>query len=154
MRVLIQRVISASVSVGGSPVSSVNAGLLVFLGVMAGDTETDADYLAKKTAHLRIFEDERGRMNRSLKEAGGEALVVSQFTLCADCSRGLRPSFDSAESPERARGLYEYFMLSLAGDGIPVHSGSFGDFMQVSLVNDGPVTILLESKPKRAMEKP
>ena len=148
MRALLQRVRSASVDVDGKTVGSVGPGLLVFLGVAPGDTETDAGYLARKTACLRIFEDEAGRMNRSVLDCGSAVLVISQFTLYADCSRGLRPGFSGAALPEIAEPLYLRFADLLRQNGVrTVEKGIFGADMLVRLENDGPATFLLESKP-------
>ena len=146
MKAVIQRVENASVSVEGSEVSRIGAGLLVLLGVEKGDSEKDADFLLDKIIHLRIFEDGEGKMNRSLADVSGELLVVSQFTLMADCRKGRRPSFTDAADPAQAARLYEY-MLSRAQEKIPrVGQGQFQAMMKVTLVNDGPVTILLESR--------
>jgi len=146
MKAVIQRVDSASVSVGGSEISRIGAGLLVLLGVQQGDGEKDADFLLDKIIHLRIFEDGEGKMNRSLADIAGELLVVSQFTLLADCRKGRRPSFTDAADPEQAETLYEY-LLSRAREKIPrVAAGRFQAMMKVGLVNDGPVTILLDSR--------
>jgi D-tyrosyl-tRNA(Tyr) deacylase len=134
------------VEVKGETVGAIGKGVLVLLGVGAADTEKDAEYLAGKTADLRIFPDAEGRMNLSLLETGGAALVVSQFTLLGDCRKGRRPSFASAAPPEIARLLYEHFMLVLRAHGIEVSSGIFQEMMDVSLMNDGPVTILLDSQ--------
>ena len=146
MKAVIQRVDSASVSVGGSEISRIGAGLLVLLGVEKGDAEKDADFLLDKIIHLRIFEDGEGKMNRSLADIAGELLVVSQFTLLADCRKGRRPSFTDAADPEQAETLYQY-LLSRAREKIPrVAAGRFQAMMKVGLVNDGPVTILLDSR--------
>lgn len=148
MKAVIQRVSSARVDVGEETLGQIETGLLVLLGVAEGDTETECDQLARKTAELRIFEDAAGKMNRSLCDIGGEALVVSQFTLCADCSHGRRPSFIGAAAPSAAIPLYERFMqrLRLSPGVRNVQSGRFGADMKVSLVNDGPVTILLDTE--------
>ena len=144
MRVLLQRVRKASVTVAGETVGSVGRGILLFIGVTHGDTRADADWLAKKAAGLRIFEDEDGKMNRSLLDVGGEALVVSQFTLYADCRKGCRPGFDMAGDPAAANELYEYFTERLKSEGVArVATGRFGADMLVSLENDGPATFLL-----------
>jgi len=146
MKAVIQRVDSASVSVGGSEVSRIGAGLLVLLGVEKGDSERDADFLLDKIIHLRIFEDGEGKMNRSLVDISGELLVVSQFTLLADCRKGRRPSFTDAADPARATALYEY-VLSRAKEKLQkVGQGQFQASMKVELVNSGPVTILLDSR--------
>jgi D-tyrosyl-tRNA(Tyr) deacylase len=149
VKVLLQRVRRAAVHVDGRTVSSIGPGLLVMVGVEQGDGEADTDYLADKTAEIRIFRDEEGRMNRSLEEAGGAALVVSQFTLAATTRRGRRPSYSGAARPEIARPLYERFAARLRDRGIPVSSGTFQAMMDVELVNDGPVTILLDPPPPR-----
>ena len=149
MKVLLQRVRRAEVRVDGAPVGSIGPGLLVFLGVERGDKEADVDAYAAKTAEIRIFGDEEGRMNRDVREAGGAVLVVSQFTLAASTRRGLRPSFDAAEEPGRARELYLAFAEALRARGLAVATGSFGAMMDVELVNDGPVTILLDPLPRR-----
>jgi D-tyrosyl-tRNA(Tyr) deacylase len=146
VKVLIQRVSSASVTVNGSEVSRIAGGFLVLLGIAASDSGKDASYLAGKVARLRVFEDEEGRMNRSLLDTGQAALVVSQFTLLADTSSGNRPGFSDAAQPEAARELYQHFVDDLAGLGVSVSEGVFGVHMDVELVNDGPVTILLESR--------
>ncbi len=146
MKAVIQRVDSASVSVGGSEISRIGAGLLVLLGVEKGDSEKDADFLLDKIIHLRIFEDGEGKMNRSLVDISGELLVVSQFTLLADCRKGRRPSFTDAADPAQATALYEY-MLSRAKEKLQkVGQGQFQASMKVELVNSGPVTILLDSR--------
>ncbi len=147
MKVLLQRVVRAEVRVDGRCVGRIGLGLVVFVGVEAGDGERDVDYLADKTAELRIFADDEGRMNRSLEQAGGGALVISQFTLAAATRRGRRPSYSRAAPPELARPLYERFADRLAGRGIDVARGVFQAMMQVELVNDGPVTIALDPPP-------
>lgn len=146
MRAVIQRVTESSVKVDGRPVGAIGRGLMVLLGVSRGDTQKEADYLAEKIVNLRIFEDPDGRMNRSLLETGGEMLVVSQFTLLGDCRKGRRPSFVGAAPPEAANTLYEYFVEITRKRGITVRTGEFGAMMAVSLVNDGPVTLIVESK--------
>ena len=147
MRTVIQRVASASVSIGGTVKSAIGPGLLVLLGVGPDDTEEDVDYLVKKTAGLRIFNDEAGVMNRSVLETGGEVLVISQFTLMASTRKGNRPSYVGAAGHEIAVPLYELFCERLsAAIGKEVGTGEFGADMQVSLVNDGPVTISMDSK--------
>ena len=145
MRAIAQRVKKTELRVDGALISEIPFGLTVFLGVKVGDTEKDAAYLAKKIAGLRIFEDENGKMNLSVKDVGGEVLLVSQFTLYGDTSHGNRPSFTLAERPERAEPLYEYTVKELAGYGITVKKGVFGADMKIDQMNDGPVTILLES---------
>ena len=145
MKAVVQRVKQTTLSVDGERVSQIPFGLTVFLGVKVGDTEKDAAYLAKKIAALRIFEDENGKMNLSVKDVGGEVLLVSQFTLYGDASHGNRPSFTLAERPERAQPLYEYAVKELSAYGIPVKKGVFGADMKIEQLNDGPVTILLES---------
>lgn len=145
MIALIQRVREASVTVEGDTVGAIGTGLLILLGVHRDDGEAEADWLARKCAQLRIFPDEEGRMNRSLQDVGGEALVVSQFTLYGDASRGTRPSFTESAAPALAEPLYEYFVAALASQlGRPVRTGVFGAMMDVRLLNDGPVTIWLE----------
>ena len=144
MRLLIQRVKEASVTVDGQRVSAIGAGLIVFIGVFKNDGREQAAALAKKTAALRIFEDEAGKMNLSVKDTGGSALVVSQFTLAGDTSRGNRPGFDNAARPETAKPLYEYFSECLRAEGIEVQNGIFQADMAVGLINDGPVTFVLE----------
>lgn len=146
MRLMIQRVARASVKVGDSIVSEIGPGLLVLLGVEREDQKATAQVLADKTANLRIFADEKGNMNTSLLDMGGKALVVSQFTLCADCRRGRRPSWHLAAPPELGRELYEEYCRRLEGLGIDVKMGVFGAMMAVELVNEGPVTIVLDSK--------
>ena len=145
MRAVVQRVSSASVMVDGETVGSIGVGLVVFLGVAADDGDADIAYLAEKIAHLRIFPDEVSRMNRSVLDIGGKALVISQFTLYGDCRRGRRPSFTEAAKPDRANALYEAFVEALRGRGVAVETGVFQAHMDVALVNDGPVTILLDS---------
>lgn len=144
MKALIQRVKTASVTIDGKLYSETGAGLLVFLGVVKGDEKTNAEQLAEKLLKLRIFEDENGKMNRSLIDVKGEMLVVSQFTLCGDCKKGTRPSFDKSAPPDIANSLYEYFVKQIKDANIPCKTGVFGANMQVSLVNDGPVTFLVE----------
>lgn len=147
MKEVIQRVSHASVKVGCKTVGSCKNGFLILLGVMAGDEEKEADKLVNKTVHLRIFEDENGKMNLSALDTGAEMLVVSQFTLCADCTHGRRPSFTPSAPPQEAEKLYEYFVSQLKNNGIShVDTGVFGADMKVELLNDGPVTILLDSR--------
>ena len=147
MKAVIQRVMNSDVQIDGETVGKIGKGRMVLLGVMDGDTKSDADKLVKKIPNLRIFEDENGKMNLSCLDAGGEILVVSQFTLCADCSHGRRPSFIKSAPPEEANALYEYFVAELKSAGISrVETGKFGADMKVSLINDGPVTIILDSE--------
>jgi D-aminoacyl-tRNA deacylase len=145
MRAVVQRVSRAQVAVNGEIAGKIGLGLLVLLGVGRDDTEADATYLAEKVAGLRVFEDAQGKMNRSVQEAGGSVLAVSQFTLYGDVRRGKRPSFDAAAPPERARELYEFFVEQLRSAGLRCETGHFQEMMQVELVNEGPVTILLDS---------
>lgn len=146
MRVVLQRVISASVTVEGSVAGEIGHGLLILVGVADGDNEDDASRMARKCAELRVFSDADGKFNRSLLDTGGEALVVSQFTLFADTRRGRRPSFTSAASPDVAEPLMDAFAETLRSLGVATKSGVFGAHMQVELVNDGPVTIILDSE--------
>jgi D-tyrosyl-tRNA(Tyr) deacylase len=145
MRAVVQRVSSASVSVDGKEVASIGTGFLVLLGVAASDGPADAEYVARKIAGLRVFRDEEGKMNRSLREVGGSVLIVSQFTLYGDCRKGRRPSYTDAAPPEIAERLYDDVAARIAQAGVPVEKGVFAAMMDVSLVNDGPVTLLLDS---------
>ncbi|HTW30773.1 MAG TPA: D-aminoacyl-tRNA deacylase [Candidatus Sulfotelmatobacter sp.] len=145
MRAVIQRVSRAGVTVAEATVGEIGVGLLVLLGVGHGDTETDASYLAEKIAGLRVFEDENGKMNRSLQDVGGSVLAVSQFTLYGDVRKGKRPSFDGAAPPAEARRLYELFVERIRSLGLRCETGQFQAMMQVELINEGPVTILLDS---------
>lgn len=146
MRLILQRVTSASVAVQQEVISSIGRGLLLFVGIAAGDTTEDADYLAKKVAQLRIFGDEQHKMNLNVQQIAGEILSVSQFTLLANTKRGNRPSFGKAEEPTRAKQLYEYFNAQLATQyHLPVQTGQFGADMDVALHNDGPVTIFFDT---------
>jgi D-tyrosyl-tRNA(Tyr) deacylase len=145
MRAVVQRVSRARVTVKGETAGEIGLGLLVLLGVGAADTRTAADYLVEKTIGLRIFEDAGGKMNLSVAEVGGALLVVSQFTLYGDARRGKRPSFDGAAPPEQARELYEYFVEKVRASGVRSETGRFQETMRVELVNEGPVTILLDS---------
>ena len=144
MRVVIQRVSKASVSVDEEVVGAIGAGVVVLVGATHADTPSEAEWLASKTARLRIFEDADGRMNTSLLDVEGEALVISQFTLYADARKGRRPSYTDAAPPEVAEPLVEHFAKALSATGIPVQTGVFGAYMQVEIHNDGPVTIILE----------
>lgn len=145
MRALIQRVSSASVKVDGAVVGEIGAGLLVLVGVAKPDTTADAEFLAEKVVHLRVFADDAGKMNRSLLDTGGELLAVSQFTLYGDCRKGRRPGFDAAAPAEQGRTLYEHFVECARRKGVRVETGVFQADMQVALVNDGPVTLMVES---------
>ena len=146
MRVVLQRVARAAVTVGGEEVARIGPGLMVLLGVAQSDSAEDARYLAGKVAGLRVFEDDAGKMNLSVADIDGGVLVVSQFTLLADCRKGRRPSFTGAAPPEEAEALYEVFVEELRRRSLPVATGRFQAHMQVSLINDGPVTILLDSR--------
>jgi D-tyrosyl-tRNA(Tyr) deacylase len=145
MRAVVQRVSRAQVTVNGNVAGEIGMGLLVFLGVGDGDTEADAAYLAEKVSGLRIFEDQQGKMNRSVQDLGGSVLAVSQFTLYGDVRRGKRPSFDAAAAPEKARQLYELFVERFRAAGLRCETGRFQEMMTVELANEGPVTILLDS---------
>lgn len=145
MRLLVQRVNQASVHVDAELIGSIRTGLLVFMGVSALDTAADADYLAHKVVNLRLFSDSQGRMHQSVQEVEGQILLVSQFTLLADCTKGNRPSFTKAASPEKAEELYAYFRAKVESMGLSVQTGVFGADMQVALENNGPVTLVLES---------
>lgn len=144
MKAVVQRVQKASVVVAGEDVSAIGPGLLTLLGVAKGDSEVQLQKMIEKISQLRVFEDENGKMNLSLKDTGGSHLIVSQFTLLGDCSKGNRPSFIEAENPERARDLYEKALQLSQSLGVPTKGGQFRAHMEVSLVNDGPVTLLLE----------
>lgn len=144
MKALIQRVKEASVTIDGELYSKIGHGILVFLGVEKSDTKENSDKLAQKISTLRIFEDENEKMNFSVKDVNGEILVVSQFTLCGDCKKGTRPSFDNAAAPDMANKLYEDFVNNIKEAGIKVKTGKFRAMMDVSLVNDGPVTFMIE----------
>lgn len=147
MRAVVQRVKESAVSIDGKCIAEIGSGLLVLLGVSREDSPADADYLADKIVHLRIFEDDAGKMNRSLLDLGKAMLVVSQFTLLADCRKGRRPSFIQAADPERADELYEYFVRKVREKQVAVKTGRFRAMMAVSLVNDGPVTLIVDSRP-------
>ena len=146
MRVVIQRVKEARVTVGSNIIGKIRKGMLILLGVEKGDSREDADYLARKIGDLRIFEDNQRKINLSLKDIKGEVLVVSEFTLLANCSKGNRPSLNRAAGPEAARPLYEYLTRKLEQAGLKVRKGEFGATMDVNLVNDGPVTFILDSR--------
>lgn len=146
MKAVIQRVSSAQVAVHGEVVGQIGQGIMVLLGVEKGDSEAPADWLAEKMVGLRIFEDEAGKMNRALTDIGGAVLVVSQFTLAGNCDKGRRPSFDTAAPADEGKRLYDYFVGALKRQGVPVQTGIFQADMQVALVNDGPVTFILERR--------
>ena len=146
MKALVQRVSESSVTINHEMVGKIGPGLMVLLGVAVDDTEKEADYLVEKIVNLRIFSDENGKMNLSLLDIGGEMLIVSQFTLLGDCRKGRRPSFIGAADPEKGKALYEYFVDGIRKKEITVATGRFGAMMDVSLVNDGPVTLILESR--------
>ena len=146
MIAVLQRTSKASVAVDDQIVGNINSGLVILLGIKKGDSKEDADYLAQKISRFRMFNDNTNKMNRSILDIQASALVISQFTLCADTKKGRRPSFLNAESPELSKKLYEYFKVSLRQLGILVESGQFGSLMKVKLVNDGPVTFVLDSK--------
>jgi D-aminoacyl-tRNA deacylase len=148
MRTVVQRVTRASVTVDGETMGSIQQGLVVLLGIARDDSEADAEYLASKVTALRIFDDEQGKMNLSLRDVGGEMLVISQFTLYGDVRRGLRPSWIDAAAPEKAELLYEFFITQVRKSLGAVATGKFGADMQVELVNDGPVTLMLDSRKK------
>ena len=144
MKVLIQRVKNAGVDIEGKNVSSINKGILALVGIEKGDTREQAEKLARKIVNLRIFPDENDKMNLSLIDVQGEMLIVSQFTLCGDCKKGTRPSFDKSAPPETANELYEYFVKQIQSYSIKTGTGKFGAMMEVSLINDGPVTFMIE----------
>ena len=146
MKVVLQRVGSAHVRVDDAEVGRIGPGLLVFVGIGKEDSPEDVDYIAGRVRHLRIFDDDDGRMNRSVVESGGELLVVSQFTLYGDCRRGRRPSFDAAAPPNQALALYDALVKTLRASGLKVETGQFQAMMDVELVNDGPVTLIVESR--------
>ena len=144
MKALIQRVKQASVTIGGELYSSINNGMLILLGVTKDDTTENAEKLVRKLVGLRIFEDEQGKMNKSILDTNGEMLVVSQFTLCGDCKKGTRPSFDKSAPPQIAEELYKYFIDTIKKEISIVKTGKFGAMMDVALINDGPVTFMVE----------
>jgi D-aminoacyl-tRNA deacylase len=145
MRIVCQRVLEAQVEVNGRCVGKIGRGLLVFLGVGKADTQKDAEFIAEKLVSLRIFPDEAGKMNRSVQDVSGAILLISNFTLHGDCRKGRRPGFDAAAAPELAEQLYEQVIALVARHGVPVEKGLFGEYMQVTSINDGPVTFLLNS---------
>jgi len=149
MIAVLQRASRGEVRVDGQTIGAINNGLIIFLGVVQGDEETQADFLAEKISQFRIFNDNNGKMNLSIKDVNGSALVISQFTLCADWLKGRRPSFVKAAVPEKGEQLYEYFIKRLKASDIPVETGKFGAAMEVELINDGPVTFVLDSEQKR-----
>lgn len=151
MRAVLQRVAEARVLVNESTVGSIGSGLLVLLGISRSDSTEDADYILDKLLYLRVFPDEQRKMNRSIQESGGSLLLVSQFTLYGDCRRGRRPSFDQAAPPEQAQALYEYFVAAARRSPVPVQTGVFQAMMKVHLVNEGPVTILLDSADRKKL---
>ncbi len=153
MKAVVQRVKNSHVSVDGKIVSRIGHGLMVLLGVSEDDTEKDADFLVEKIIHLRIFEDDKGKLNISLTDVKGELLVVSQFTLLGDCRKGRRPSYIKAAAPEKANNLYEYFIRKAQASGVETKSGIFQAMMDVSLINQGPVTLILDTKEKDTKEK-
>lgn len=148
MKAVVQRVLSASLKVNGETISEIGNGLVVFLGVGKGDTVKEADYFIKKIPPLRIFEDENGKINKSIRDCGGEILLVSQFTLFAGTSHGNRPDFLQAEQPDKANALYRYVAEGLKSDGLTVKLGVFGADMKITQVNDGPFTIIIEKRPE------
>ncbi|MEJ5226509.1 D-aminoacyl-tRNA deacylase [Thermodesulfovibrio sp.] len=146
MIALIQRVSKASVDINEKKYSEIGKGLLVFLGIERNDQSKDADYLANKIVNMRVFEDDAGKMNLSVKDIKGEIMIVSEFTLAGDCRKGLRPSFEKAMPPQEAENLYRYFIEKVKGYGINVKEGLFRSFMKVNLTNEGPVTFILSSR--------
>ncbi len=146
MRAVIQRVKEAAVRVEGQEVARIGPGLLALVGIEKGDTEEDRRWLAEKIAGLRIFEDQEGKMNLSVKDVSGEILLISNFTVCGDCRKGRRPSFDPAEKPPQAEKIFHVLSEDLRKLGLPVKTGIFGAYMEISLINDGPVTLILDSR--------
>lgn len=149
MKIVLQRVSEAEVTVNSQTIGCINLGLVLLVGIGHDDTESQARYLAEKCLHLRIFEDEQGKMNRSVLDVGGEILAISQFTLYGDCRKGRRPSFTEAAPPDKAEPLYEHLVAILRESGLRVETGRFGARMSVNIHNDGPVTLILESERKR-----
>ncbi len=145
MRMVVQRVLQAEVRIEEQPAGAIDKGLLVYISIGKGDTEADAQFIAEKLVNLRIFADEAGKMNRSIRDVGGSVLLVSNFTLHGDCRKGRRPGFDAAAEPQLARQLYEKALELVAEQGVAVEKGRFGEYMQISSINDGPVTFLLDS---------
>ena len=143
---MVQRCRQANVNVGGKTIGEIGIGFVVLLGIQKDDSVSDADYIVKKLSTLRIFSDSNEKMNLSIKDIEGSALVISQFTLCGDTRKGRRPSFVSAESPEKGEELYNYFLSRFKKEGIPIQTGEFGAMMEVSLINNGPVTLMLNSR--------
>ena len=143
---MVQRCSQANVNVGGKTIGEIGIGFVVLLGIQKDDSVSDADYIVKKLSTLRIFSDSNEKMSLSIKDIEGSALVISQFTLCGDTRKGRRPSFVNAESPEKGEELYNYFLSRFKKEGIPIHTGEFGAMMEVSLINNGPVTLMLNSR--------
>lgn len=146
MKIVLQRISKASVEIDGAVVSEIDYGLVILLGIEKGDSLKDAEYLAEKTANLRVFEDGQGKMNRSLLDIGGKMLIISQFTLAGNCQKGRRPGFDNAAEPELAKSLYKAFINSVKSKDIETAEGKFGAAMKVNIINEGPVTFILKSK--------
>jgi len=145
MRMVVQRVLQAEVRIEQQPAGGIDKGLLAYISIGKGDTEADAQFIAEKLVNIRIFADEAGKMNRSIRDVGGGVLLVSNFTLHGDCRKGRRPGFDAAAEPQSARQLYEKVLELVAEQGVAVEKGRFGEYMQISSINDGPVTFLLDS---------
>ena len=143
---VVQRCRQANVNVGGNTIGEIGIGFVVLLGIQKNDSVSDADYIVKKLSTLRIFSDSSEKMNLSIKDIEGSALIISQFTLCGDTRKGRRPSFVNAESPEKSKELYNYFLSRFKKEGIQIHTGEFGAMMEVSLINNGPVTLMLNSR--------
>ena len=145
---VIQRCSKAKVDIKNKTVGEIGHGMVVLLGIQKDDSKEDADYLVKKLSTMRMFNDSDNKMNLSIKDVKGSALVISQFTLCGDTKKGRRPSFINAETPEKGKAIYDYFLLRLEEESVPMQSGQFGEMMDVSLINDGPVTFILQSHDK------